>query len=46
LEKANVTTTDNKRIFNFVIVGTITHQSRDDALDYLEHLLKKRFVIY
>jgi hypothetical protein len=32
---------NNKRSFNFVIVGTITHQSRDDALEYIKHLLKK-----
>jgi hypothetical protein len=43
--KTNVTTNidinNNKRSFNFVIVGTLTHQSRDDALEYIKHLLKK-----
>jgi hypothetical protein len=43
--KTNVTTNidinNNKRSFNFVIVGTLSHQSRDDALEYIKHLLKK-----
>jgi hypothetical protein len=35
-----------KKSFNFVIVGTFVHQSKDDALEYLEQLLKKdkRFI--
>lgn len=32
---------NNNKSFNFVIVGTLIHQSKDDAFEYIEHLLKK-----
>ena len=32
---------NNNKSFNFVIVGTLTHQSKNDALEYIETLLKK-----
>jgi hypothetical protein len=31
----------NLKSFNFVIVGTLIHQSKDDAFKYIEYLLKK-----
>ena len=31
----------NNKSFNFVIVGTLTHQSKDGAFEYIETLLKK-----
>jgi hypothetical protein len=30
-----------RETFDFVIIGTLAHQSKDDAIEYLEHLLKK-----
>ena len=42
---ANTITIKNKTrsrtTFDFVIIGTLAHKSRDDAIEYLEHLLKK-----
>ena len=31
----------SRRTFDFVIIGTLAHQSKEDAIEYLEHLLNK-----
>ncbi len=31
----------NNKSFNFVIVGTLIHQSKKDALEYIKDLLKQ-----
>jgi hypothetical protein len=38
---ATIINKTRRKTFDFVIIGTLAHQSKDDAIEYLEHLLNK-----